>query len=55
MSFHIYVDNANQYRWRLTAANNRIVAVSGEGYHNRADCQHAITLVKTHGPDAPVN
>ncbi len=46
MVFYIYVDTNRQYRWRLTAANNRIIANSGEGYYNETDCIHAINLVK---------
>ena len=46
MVYYIYIDANRQYRWRLVAANNRIIANSGEAYHNKADCQHAIDLVK---------
>lgn len=35
-----------QWYWRLVAANNRKIAVSGEGYHNKQDCVHAIDLVR---------
>lgn len=54
MIFVIYVDQSNQYRWRLFAANNRIVADSGEGYHQLVDCEHAITLIKQNAPTAQV-
>ncbi len=37
---------AGQWRWRLVAGNNRIIANSGESYWNKADCLHAIDLVK---------
>ena len=43
--FHIYRDTVSQYRWRLKAANGKTLANSGEGYHNRQDCIHAINLV----------
>jgi uncharacterized protein YegP (UPF0339 family) len=46
MRFYIYVDVNRQWRWRLVAANNRIIANSGEGYYNKADCLAAINLVK---------
>lgn len=49
MKFHVYRDNLNQYRWRLKAINGRIIADSGEGYHNRADCLAGIDLVKKSG------
>lgn len=38
-----------QFRWRLVASNNKIIANSGESYHNRADCIAAIELVKQSG------
>lgn len=46
MAYYIYRDTANQWRWRLVAANNLIIAVSSEGYWNKADCENAINLVK---------
>lgn len=46
-------DAAGEWRWQLRAANHRIIADSGEGYHNKQDCLHAITLVKD-SKDAPV-
>lgn len=46
MVYHMYRDVQNQWRWRLVAANNRIIANSGEGYYNESDCLHAINLVK---------
>jgi len=42
------------YRWRLRADNGRIVADSGEGYRNRADCEHGINLVKGTTAATPV-
>lgn len=36
---------AGQWRWRLKAANGRIIANSGESYRNRLDCLKAIDLV----------
>ena len=45
-AYWMYRDANHQWRWRLVAANNKIIANSGEGYHNKADCQHAIRLVK---------
>jgi len=45
MRFHVYKDRAGEWRWRLLAGNNRIIADSGEGYNNKQDCLHAIGLV----------
>lgn len=46
MFYTIYRDVNNQWRWRLQTANYRIIANSGEGYYNKADCLGAINLVK---------
>jgi uncharacterized protein YegP (UPF0339 family) len=47
MVYVIYRDSAQEYRWRLFADNNKIVADSGEGYKNKADCQHGIHLTQS--------
>ncbi len=47
MQYEIYpvtVNGAKQWRWRLRASNNLIIA-SGESYHNKADCVHVVNLV----------
>lgn len=46
MFYWMYRDNAGQWRWRLYATNNRIIADSAESYHNKQDCQNGINLVK---------
>ncbi len=46
MAYYLYKDGQQQWRWRLVAANNRIIANSGEGYWNKDDCLDAINLVK---------
>lgn len=47
MYFEIWqnAQNKNWY-WHLKAGNNQIIATGGEGYQNKADCLHAISLVK---------
>ena len=47
--FEIYKDEKQEWRWRLVAPNNKIIATSGEGYINKADCEFAINLVRIHG------
>lgn len=48
MQYRKYLDSNRQWRWRLVVvANGKIIANSGEGYHNEADCDHAINLVKS--------
>lgn len=48
----IYVDNAGEYRWRLKAANDKIIAVSGEGYKQKKDCEDGIASVEQNLPIA---
>ena len=45
-TFQVYEDAAGEWRWRLVAGNDRVIADSGEGYSDRRDCLHAIELVK---------
>ncbi len=46
MRFEIYRDKAEEYRWRLVAANGKVLADSGEGYKNEGDCLSAIQAVR---------
>ena len=46
MTFKVYLDAARQYRWRLKAANGRIVADSGEGYNSRSSAHQAAERVR---------
>lgn len=55
MKFVPFFDSVHQWRWRMvTTTNHRIIAVSSESYHNRADCLRAIELVKLWAPIAPI-
>lgn len=54
MYFHLYKDAAGQWRWRLVAGNNQIVATSGESYVKKADAEHGIDLVKGTNSSTPV-
>ncbi|MDE2848100.1 MAG: DUF1508 domain-containing protein [Gemmatimonadota bacterium] len=53
MHFEIYPSHG-QWRWRLQAANHKTIA-SGESYHNKEDCEHAIDLVKSTDSNTPVH
>ena len=53
MTYHYYKDKKGEWRWRLKAANGRILADSGEGYKNLSDCLEDIDRVKA-STDAPV-
>jgi len=47
MTYYVYKDSSSQWRWRLKAVNGRILADSGEGYHNKQDCLSGIRSVST--------
>ncbi len=60
MKFEIYpskmaglLSAPTEWRWRLRASNGEIIA-SGESYVHKADCMHAINLVKTTSSATPV-
>jgi len=53
MTYYYYKDNKGEWRWRLKAANGRIVADSGEGYSSEQECLADIKRVKG-SADAPV-
>lgn len=44
--FKTYQDEAGQWRWRLLAANNRVIADSAEGYTRERDADRAVQTVK---------
>ncbi|MBS1787066.1 MAG: DUF1508 domain-containing protein [Acidobacteria bacterium] len=52
--FEIYQDSAGDYRWRFQSNNGKILAVSEEGYINRANCEHAIILIKRETSQAAI-
>lgn len=54
MTFYLYKDARNEFRWRLLAANNRIIADSGEGYINKSDCLQIINTIKANVNSAQV-
>jgi len=53
--FEVYKDKGGEFRWRLQAANNEIVADSNEGYKSKASCLHGIEVVRKLAATAPVN
>ena len=54
MLYRMYRDARGEWRWRLVAANNRILADSGESYSSRQACLAGIDLVKR-SSTAPVH
>lgn len=43
--FKVYQDKAGGWRWRLLAANNRIL-MHGESHNRRADAERAVATVE---------
>jgi len=45
MTYWMYKDRVNNWRWQLVHnSNGKIIADSGEGYVNKADCIHGLNL-----------
>ena len=53
--FELYKDDAGEYRWRLQAGNNKIIADSAEGYSSKGGAEDGIADVKSIAPTAPTN
>lgn len=51
--FEIYKDKKGQFRWRLLANNNQVIA-SGEGYTTKAACKNGIESVRKNAPKAEI-
>lgn len=54
MRFIVYQGADKEWRWRLVAANNKIIAEGGESYQRLAGCLHGISLVQDGAYDASV-
>jgi uncharacterized protein len=54
MTFHMYRDHNQEWRWFLRAENGKKVAESGESYHQERDCLDAISLVMGTNHKTPV-
>jgi uncharacterized protein YegP (UPF0339 family) len=52
--FEVYKDASEQYRFRLRAVNNEIIAVS-EAYTSKAACMNGIESVKNNAPIAEID
>jgi len=51
--FEVYTDKAGEFRFRLTAKNGQIIAVS-EGYKTHANCINGVESVKKNAPEAEI-
>ena len=54
LTFEVYKDRADEFRWRLKAGNGAIIGVSGDGYKTKADCAHGIELIQEGAATAKV-
>jgi len=54
LTFEIYKDRKEEFRWRLKAANGNIVATSGEGYKAKEDCKKGIETIQKGAATAKV-
>lgn len=45
MRIEIYQDVRGEWRWRLVAANNRVMADSAEGYTRQLDVARAVETI----------
>lgn len=49
LKFELYKDNKDEFRWRLKAANNKVLATGGQGYKAKADCMKGIENMQKAG------
>jgi uncharacterized protein YegP (UPF0339 family) len=52
--FEIFKDKKGQFRWRLLANNNQVIA-TGEGYTSKAACKNGIESVRKNAPRAELD
>lgn len=52
--FEIYKDRKGEFRWRLLADNNQVIAM-GEGYTSKAGCKNGIESVKKNAKSAKID
>jgi uncharacterized protein len=44
--FEVYRDVRGEWRWRMIAANGKIIGTSGEGYRDQRDCYSGLELLR---------
>ena len=52
--FQIFKTRNGQFRWRLRADNNKIIADSTESYIRKSDCKQGIEILKLQSSEAKV-
>lgn len=50
----LYVDAADEHRWRLVHRNGNVLADSGEGYASKQKAKQGIESVRENAPGAEV-
>lgn len=43
----VYLDESNEWRWRMKRSNGKIMADSSEGYKKRSSCLNSLLLVSS--------
>jgi uncharacterized protein YegP (UPF0339 family) len=54
LTFEIYKDAKQEFRWRLKSANGQVIATSGQGYTAKVDCRHGIEVIQKEASEAKV-
>lgn len=54
MRFEIFRGRNYLYYFRYVAANGQVICTSGDGYTSKANCIHALNLVKQYATFAKV-
>ena len=53
--YEVYVDNANQFRYRLLASNGQNIAIAEEGYATKQGCLNGIDAISRAAVDAEID
>lgn len=53
MGFHLYKDNAGEFRWYFEASNGRKIADSGEGYKSKQHCIDGMQIIAATNGNTP--
>lgn len=51
--WEIYLDKAEEYRFRLKASNGEII-IHSQGYNHKSSCKNGIESIRNHAADAEV-
>jgi len=52
LAFETYEDRGGDWRWRLRAGNDELVADSGEGYSSKSSVEEAVERIEKYAPEA---